>query len=119
MNSKTTLSVSEARKQIFDIVDAVQAPGTVYMLTEKGRPKAVVMSATEFESWAETLEVMKDFPDLKKDIAEAERDYASGAYTKYTTLNELLARQGLILQEKPATYAVRRSSKAKRGKRTR
>lgn len=39
-----------------------------YTLTDKGRPKAVVMSAEEFESWAETLEVMRDFPNLDKDI---------------------------------------------------
>lgn len=119
MNTKTTISISEARKRIFDIANEVQRPGTVYMLTENGRPKAVVMSAEEFESWAETLEVMKDFPDLKKDIVEAERDYKSGAYKKYTTLNEILAREGLILREKSPTYDVRRTTKTKRRKTTR
>ena len=119
MNTKTTISISEARKKIFDIAEEVQRPGNYYTFTENGKPKVVMMSAEEFESWAETLEVMKDFPDLEKDIAEVKRDIKSGAYKKYITLNELLARDGLILQEKSPTYDIRRSTKTKRRKRVR
>ena len=106
MHTKTTLSISEARKKIFDIADEVQKPGVYYTLTEKGRPKAVVMSAEEFESWQETLEVMKDFPDLKKDLQKAHEEYASG---DYVTLDNLLVEEGYVLADKSKKkYAVRR-----------
>jgi prevent-host-death family protein len=71
MTIKNTLSISEARKKIFKIAEETQKPGNYYTFTENGRPKVVLMSAEEFESWQETLEVMRDFPNLKEDIKEA------------------------------------------------
>ena len=100
MNTKTTLSISEARKKIFKIAKDVQKPSTYYTLTEKGRPKVVLMSAEEFESWQETLEVLHEFPDLDKDIAEVDRAVKSGEYKKWTTLDELLKEHGYILADK-------------------
>ena len=38
----------------------------------------------------ETCIVMRDFPNLAKDAAEARRDYKSGKWKKYTSLDELL-----------------------------
>lgn len=100
MNTKTTLSITEARKKIFQIVAEIQKPGVYYTITEKGQPKAVIMSAEEFESWMETMEVMKDFPDLDKDIEEAKRAVKSGEYKNWTTLDELLNEYGYILADK-------------------
>jgi len=97
MNTKTTLSISEARKGIFKIAEKVQKPSTYYTLTEKGKPKAVVMSAEEFESWQETLEVIRDFPKLDKDVKAAERDFKK---RKYSTLEEILSKEGFILANK-------------------
>lgn len=119
MDSKTTLSISEARKNIFKIAEMVQKPAVRYTLTENGRPKAVVLSADEFESWQETLEVIKDFPDLEKDIKELEEDKKSGAYKKYITLEEILSKEGFLVAEKSAKkYEVSNKAKAKNGKRT-
>ena len=67
-----------------------------YTLTDRGRPKAVIMSAEEFESWAETLEVMRDMPDLEKDIEQAEKDLKTGAYKNYSTLDEILEEEGYV-----------------------
>lgn len=89
MTTKTTLSITEARKHIFAIAERVQRPNVYYTLTDKGRPKAVVMSAEEFESWAETLEVMRDFPNLAEDVKEVEQDIASGNYKTYTRLKDV------------------------------
>ncbi|MEK7103068.1 MAG: type II toxin-antitoxin system Phd/YefM family antitoxin, partial [Patescibacteria group bacterium] len=94
MNHKTTLSISEARKKIFEIAEDVQKPGVYYTFTEKGRPKAVLMSAEEFESLIETLEVVQMFPDLKKDIEETEQAFKSGEYKNWITLEELLVKEG-------------------------
>lgn len=97
MNVKTTLPVSEVRKNIFKIVGEARKPGMHYTVTEKGKPRVVIMSAEEFESWQETLEVMRDFPNLRKDIEEARRDYKKG---NYITLEELLAEEGFVLADK-------------------
>jgi len=118
MNAKTTLSISEARKKIFDLAGEVQKPGIYYTFTEKGRPKAVLMSAEEFESWQETLEVMNDFPDLKEDIKEAEQAYVSGEYKNWLTLEQLLAKEGFVVSNKASQkYGVSNQSQAKRAKR--
>lgn len=100
MTVKTTVPITEARKKIFELAQEVQKPGIYYTFTEKGRPKAVLMSAEEFESWLETLEVMKDFPDLKKDIKEVDRAVKTGEYKKWATLDDLMAKYGYIVADK-------------------
>ncbi len=120
MSAKTTISITEARKRIFDIAEEIQKPGVYYTFTEKGRPKAVMMSADEFESWAETLEVMQDFPDLKKDLEETEKAIKTGEYKKWISLDQLLAREGFVMADKSKKkYAIRPESKAKCSKKTR
>ena len=114
MNTKTTISISEARKKIFEIAEDVQKPSTHYTLTENGRPKAVLMSAEEFESWQETIEVMHEFPDLKKDIARAEAEIKKG---DYITLEEMMAKGGYILADKPKQkYGVSNNHRRERAK---
>jgi len=99
MKNANVLSITDARKDIFNIAKAVQKPGTVFTLTEKGKPKVVMMSAEEFESMIETIEVMHQFPDLKKSVAEAEKEYREG---RTINLSDLLAEEGyqLIKHEK-------------------
>lgn len=97
MSTPTTLSISEARKKIFQISDQVQRPNIHITLTENGRPKVVLMSAEEFASWQETLEVMNDFPDLKDDIIEVENDLKSGKVKKYSSLEDILKKEGYVL----------------------
>jgi len=112
MDIKTTLPISEARKKIFDIAKEVQKPNKYYTLTERGRPKAVIMSALEFESWAETLDVMKDFPNLDKDIKEARREFKKG---DYIILEDLLKKEGFILNnesKKVSAVSGRHSKKS-------
>ena len=50
MQIKTTLSISEARKQLFTIADKVQQAEAYYTLTERGKPTVVILSASSFES---------------------------------------------------------------------
>ncbi len=112
MRPKTTLSISEARKKIFDIAKEVQKPNNYYTLTENGRPRVVMMSAEEFESWAETIEVMREFPDLDKDVAEAEEAFRTGEYKKWPTLVDLKKDWGFAVADtSKKKYAVRRRNK--------
>lgn len=81
MNTNNIISTTEARKNIFAITGAVQMPGVHYVLTEKGQAKAVVLSASEFSSWQETLEVVAEVPDLKAKIKKAELDIKNGHHS--------------------------------------
>jgi prevent-host-death family protein len=48
MDIKTTLSITEARKKLFLIANEVTQKNIYYTLTEYGRPKIVILSATKF-----------------------------------------------------------------------
>ncbi|MCK5510035.1 type II toxin-antitoxin system Phd/YefM family antitoxin [Candidatus Parcubacteria bacterium] len=114
MNSRNTLSVTEARKKIFNIADDVQKGSNYYFLTERGRAKAVIMSADEFDSWQETMEVTRNFPNLKNDTKEAQKNYKSG---NYIILEKLLAKEGFVLVDKGKKEYVQNSNTKKRAKR--
>lgn len=119
MDTKTFLTISEARKNLFKIADDAIKTSRHYTFTDRGKPKVVLMSAEEFESWRETLEVMRDFPDLKQDIEEAERDYKSGKYRTYNTLEKILEQEGFFIHDKSnKKYGVSGKGKTKGGKRT-
>lgn len=107
MDIKTTMSTSQARKDLFSIIEGVGA-GQRYTLTQNGSPKAVVLGAEEFESIMETLDLMQTYPNLEKELKEARQDFAQG---RYVTLEEF--RQG------KRTYVVSNRSTRTSTKRTR
>ncbi len=120
MNTKTTISITEARKRIFEITEEVQAPHKTYTLTADGKPKAVIMSAEEYESWVETMEVQRIFPDLDKEIAEVKKAFKTGTWKKWTTLEQLEKKWGLVVAEKPIKkYGIQTRTHKKSGKSTR
>ena len=90
LSTKTTLPISEVRKDLFKIASNVQKPGVAYTVTENGRPTAVILSVDEFESIIETLEIMHQYPNIVDEIAQARRDYDAG---KYITLDQYLSRK--------------------------
>ncbi len=119
---KTTIPISEARKRIFEIMDEVQAPHKVFTLTSDGKPKAVVMSADEYESLMETIEVERIFPDLDKDIAEVKKAMKTGVWKKWSTLEDLERKWGMspLVAEKPKRkYGVSTSGNKKGRKKAR
>ena len=120
MDTKTTISITEARSNIFDIAEDVQKPGCYYTLTENGRPKVVLMSAEEFESWMETMEVVRTFPNLDRDVAETDAAVKSGEYKKWSTLEDLLAKEGFFVADKSTkkygVHAVRKTRSPKKNK---
>lgn len=95
MNSQNSLSITEARSKIFDLVQKTTV-GARFFLTARGQAKAVLMSADEFDAWQETMEIMSD-PELMKDIKEAREEYENG---DYITLEELLAKEGFVAADK-------------------
>jgi len=127
MNTKTTLPISEARKKIFKIAEEVQKPSNYYTLTENGRAKAVIMSADDFESLMEDLEILSN-PKIMASIKEAEEELKRG---EYVTLDELMKEYGYtdsdlgahMVREKPKkSYGAKKTkghAKQKNDKRKR
>ena len=64
-----TLTVSEAKARLSELVANVQQTEEELVITRNGRPAAVLMSAEEFESLKETQEIKKD-PALMKEIKQ-------------------------------------------------
>ena len=75
--STKTLPVTEARKKLTDLVDKASSRLDEYVITVKGKPKAVLMSSVEFDGWKETNEILSD-PELVKSIKEGEAEIATG-----------------------------------------
>lgn len=75
--AKAVIPITEARKNLFRIAEEVQKPEVVYMLTEHGKPKVVIMSSEEFESWVETFEILSN-PVTMKDIKKGKADIQAG-----------------------------------------
>lgn len=72
-----TLPISKAREELTTLVDKASKLLDEYVITVNGVPAAVLMSAQEYESWKETMDILSD-PELVKDIKEAEQDIAVG-----------------------------------------
>lgn len=112
------ISATKARNNFFALLDRVRRQPSPINITVKGIPKAVIMGKDEFESWRETLEVMAECPGLEKDIKEAKEALKTGEYKNWSTLEDLLAKEGFIVAEKPSQkYDVSTKAKAKRRKR--
>lgn len=77
-----TLSITEARRHLLELVKKVKDLFDRVIITKKGKPEAVIMSYEEFEGWLETLDIMND-PELVKEIEEAERDIRAGRIYSY------------------------------------
>lgn len=108
---ETILPATEVREKFFKILEDVKKPNRVYTITLGGKPKAVLLSAEEYEAWKETIEIMSN-PEIIKDLKEAERDFKAGYYTP---LEEVLKEEGYLVKDGSKKKYVSRSYK-KQGK---
>lgn len=61
-----TLGVSQARAKLTKLVDDIDSRFERVAITKGGLPKAILMSADEFESWLATIEEYADSESLKR-----------------------------------------------------
>jgi antitoxin YefM len=55
-----TLSLSEAKMKLSELIDKVQSTDLEVVITKNGRPAAVLVSPDEFEGWRETIAIKSD-----------------------------------------------------------
>lgn len=72
-----TLSITKARNELPTLVDNAKRKLSEYVITVKGSPAAVLISAAEYESWKETNEILAD-KALVKAIKQGEREIKAG-----------------------------------------
>jgi antitoxin YefM len=76
---------TEARARLTELLDQVEAQQEHLIITRKGRPAAVVLSAVEYEALEETLDVLGDEKTLDA-LRDSERDARAG---RLSTLDEV------------------------------
>ena len=67
-----TLSLSEAKMKLSELIEKVQSTDAEVIITKNGRPAAVLVSPDEFEGWRETITIKSDgdlMSEIKKGIA--------------------------------------------------
>lgn len=108
---KNIISITEARRRIFELADAVQKPEHYYTLTENGSAKAVLVSAEEFSNMQSTIQALVEDPDLRELMAEADNAVASSDFSNYISFDDFLKEEGYVVAEKGGEYVVQRATK--------
>jgi prevent-host-death family protein len=81
-----TLSLSEAKMKLSELIEKVQSTDLEVIITKNGRPAAVLVSPDEFEGWRETIAIKADddmMREIKKGISALKKK------PKIYTLEEL------------------------------
>ncbi len=81
-----TLSLSEAKMKLSELIEKVQSTDAEFIITKNGRPAAVLVSPDEFEGWRETIAIKADgdlMGEIKTGIAALKKK------TEVYTLEEL------------------------------
>jgi antitoxin YefM len=74
------ISITDAKKTLLEVARNVADTGENAIFTKHGKPYVVLMSAVEYESIIETLEILSDNEALK-DIQDSEEDISAGRWT--------------------------------------
>ena len=88
----TTIPLAEARAQLSQLIDEVVRTHERVEITRNGRRAAVLLSADDYDSLLETIEVLGD-PELMEAIREGEEALARGdVYTVEEVMAEMRAK---------------------------
>jgi len=71
-----TLSLSEVKAKLSELVDEVESRDERIVITRKGRPAAVLISQDDLDSWQETLEITSDralMTEIRRGIRQLQR----------------------------------------------
>ena len=72
-----TIPLSAAKAGFSRLIDEISKTHTAYQITRGGIPEGILLSAEEYESLLETLEILSD-PELMQQINKSIRDMKKG-----------------------------------------
>ncbi len=90
------IPISELQSQAKRIIEGVKQTRDPVIITQRGRPAALLVNYEDYEGMVATLEEVSQ-PDWRERLAEAERDSRAG--------------KGMELEE----FKVKRAKRAKKG----
>jgi prevent-host-death family protein len=74
---ETSIPISELQSQTKQIVERVKNTRDPVIITQRGKPAALLVNYEDYEGMVATLEEMSQ-PDWRERLAEAERDSRAG-----------------------------------------
>jgi antitoxin YefM len=86
-----TLTVTEVKARLNELVDDAESTHEQIVITKHGRPAAVIVAAEDLESLQETVYWLSQ-PGVRESVAEAEADIEAG---NTVSSDELRKRLGL------------------------
>lgn len=109
-----TVSATDAREKLYDLIEEVARSGKKIGITNKGETKAVLISPEELDSWIATAETLSD-PELMESIRQGDKDLKAG---RYSSLEEVEKELGLgdntkDVSSKSSKSSHKRSQKAR------
>ena len=61
-----TMPLSEVKSKLSGLVDAVERRDEVVTITRNGKSIAIIVSKDDYESWQETVEIIRDAKFMKE-----------------------------------------------------
>ena len=81
---ETIIPISDLQSHAKKIVERVKNTGDQVLITQRGRPAALLVNYEDYEGMVATLEEMSE-PDWRERLAEAERDSKAGRGIELST----------------------------------
>lgn len=81
------ISASDARTNFYELVEQSNKNFSNFVITHKGKPKAVMISYDDFESWQETLAVLSD-KKIMNQIIGSSKDIKHNKLIDFKELNK-------------------------------
>lgn len=88
----TTVSATQARIKLYDLIEEVSASGKPVGITNKGKTKAVLISPEELVSWEATLDVVSS-SQLVKGIRAGLEDIKKGRVISWEDVKKKAKRE--------------------------
>lgn len=84
-----SVSATNARRQLFDLIEQAGKPGSCISITHRDLPDVVLMSSDEFEGWIETMEILAS-PSLVEQIQNGICEINSGKKISLASIKKKL-----------------------------
>lgn len=80
-----SINATEAKKHLLELIRDADDSFERYCITRNGEPKAILMSAEDYDGWLETLEILSDKTALSE-IKKARRELDQGKGIDFATV---------------------------------
>lgn len=86
------IPISDLQGKTKEVIDGVKKTGNPVIITQRGRPAALVVNYEEYEGMLHTLDEMS-YPDWRERLQEAEADSCKGRGIPLGELKQKIAKQ--------------------------